>query len=181
MKTFLVAALMCAGTLLAADAPALTVAQMMDNGLKQVEGEVVPLAEAMPAEKYAFAPKDGAFKNVRTFAQQMKHIATVNYEVAAAMLGEKSPVSAGKNENGDDAIASKDQIVKYLKDSFAYTHKAMATLTATNLTGLINSPFGEGKAQRLSMATVPAWHTFDHYGQAVVYARMCSVVPPASR
>lgn len=181
MKTLLVAALVGASFLVAADSPALSVAQIMDGGLKQVESEVVPLAEAMPAEQYSFAPKEGAFTNVRTFAQQMKHIATVNYIVAAALLGEKSPIETGKGENGADSIATKEQIVKYLKDSFAYTHKAMATLTATNLTGLIASPFGEGQSQRLGVATVPAWHTFDHYGQAVVYARMCNVVPPASR
>jgi hypothetical protein len=47
--------------------------------------------------------------------------------------------------------------------------------------GEVKSPFGEGNATRASLATIFAWHSFDHYGQAVVYARMNGVIPPASR
>src|ERR1700758_4856278 len=80
-----------------------TVAQVLDNGLKQTEGEFVPAAEAMPEDKYSFAPTAGEFKGVRTFAQQVKHVAAVNYMVGAAILGEKPPVELG-GENGPDSI-----------------------------------------------------------------------------
>jgi hypothetical protein len=156
-------------------------AKSFDDTLRMTEREVVSLAEAMPAEKYSFAPTNGEFAGVRTFGMQMKHIAAVNYEVAAAILGEKSPVDPGKGENGPDSIASKEQIVKFLKESFAYTHKALQSVTDAKLTSQVNDPFGNGKAPLLSVVTVPTWHTFDHYGQAVVYARMCGVIPPASR
>ena len=75
----------------------------------------------------------------------------------------------------------KDEIVKYLKDAFAYAHKANGTLTSQNLMGLVTSAFGKEKVPRLSMATVATWHSYDHYGQMVVYARMNGVIPPASR
>jgi uncharacterized damage-inducible protein DinB len=145
-----------------------------------MEREVVSLAEAMPAEKYSFAPKQGEFSGVRTFAQQVSHIAAVNYEVAAAVLGEPNPTQMGANENGPANLQSKAAIVDYLKQSFAYTHKAMRMLNQENLMGQIQSAFGSNKVPRLNMATVPQWHTFDHYGQMVVYARMCGVIPPAS-
>ena len=173
---FILAALVCA----AANTPQ-SAAKVADNSISMVEREVVPLAEAMPADKYAFAPSSGEFKGVRTFGQQMTHIATVIYEVAAAMLSEKAPVDLGTNENGAASLQSKDAAVKYLKDAFAYAHKAMATLTDKNMFEQIKSPFGNETAARMSLAAVPVWHTYDHYGQAVVYARMNGVIPPASR
>jgi uncharacterized damage-inducible protein DinB len=157
-----------------------SVAQALDSGVKSVEGEVVPAAEAMPEDKYAFAPTNGEFKGVRSFAQQVKHIAAVNYIVAAGILGEKPPVETG-GESGPEAMKSKADIVKFLKDSFAYAHKATASITDANATEPIPSPFGEGKTTRLESATVFTWHSFDHYGQIVVYLRMNGIIPPASR
>jgi hypothetical protein len=72
----------------------------------------------MPEDKYSFVPSDGQFKGVRNFGQQLKHMASSNYEMGSAILGEKPPVNVG-GENGPDALASKTEIVKYLKDSFA--------------------------------------------------------------
>jgi len=166
--------------LCAADAPASTsLAQQADTQIASVEKEVVSLAEAMPADKYDFAPTVGAFQGVRTFALQMRHIALVNNEIAAALSGEKVS-DAGKNENGPDSLKTKADIVKYLKDSFAYLHKAIVAQEGKSFTEAISSPFG-GKSPRGSLVNVPAWHCFDHYGQAVVYARMNGVIPPASR
>jgi hypothetical protein len=71
--------------------------------------------------------------------------------------------------------------VKYLKDSFTLAHKAAAGLTAANAMDMVPSAFGSGKTPRMSMASVVPWHTFDHYGQSVVYARMNGIIPPASR
>jgi len=167
-------------TVLAADTGRPSMAHMYDRQLSMVEREVVSLAEAMPSDKYEFAPSAGDFKGVRTFGQQMSHIATVIYEVSAGVLGEKSPVDSGKSENGPETLKTKEAIVKYLKEAFAYGHKAMSSLTDQNFTELVASPFGD-KSPRGSLANITLWHTFDHYGQAVVYARMNRIVPPASR
>jgi hypothetical protein len=156
-------------------------AAALDRQLKGVEGEVVSLVEAMPDDKFTFAPTNGEFKGVRTFAQQAKHIAAVNYQVCAALLGEKSPVEVGSDENGPATVQTKAQVVDLVKKSYEYAHKAIATLTAENLMGNIQDPFGNRQVPRLTVATVPTWHSFDHYGQMVVYARMNGIVPPASR
>jgi uncharacterized damage-inducible protein DinB len=157
-----------------------TITQVLDSGVKIIESEFIPAAEAMPEEKYGFAPTNGEFKGVRTFAQQVKHVAAVNYMVAAAILGEKPPLELG-GENGPDSIKAKADIVKFAKDSFAYAHKAVATINGENATGEVKSPFGDGKSTRAGLATVFAWHGFDHYGQMVEYLRMNGIVPPASR
>lgn len=164
-----------------ADAPAPSFGKAMDMSIGIAESEIVPLAEAMPADKSDFAPSQGDFKGVRTFSQQMMHIAAVNYEIAAATLGEKNPSEAGKSENGPASIHGKDAVVKYLKESFAYAHKATNSLTASNSTEMVNSPFGDGKIARISLASFMSWHSFDHYGQSTVYARMNGVIPPASQ
>jgi DinB superfamily len=157
-----------------------TIAQVLDRGVSGVESEFVPAADAMPEDKYSFAPTNGEFKGVRTFAQQVKHVAAVNYLVGAAILEEKPPVELG-TENGPDSVKTKADIVKFLKDSFAYVHKAAGGINEGNLLTPIKSPFGEGTTTRLGMGTLIVGHCFDHYGQMVEYLRMNSIVPPASR
>jgi uncharacterized damage-inducible protein DinB len=157
-----------------------TISQALDGPIKVVEGELVPAAEAMPEEKYDFAPTNGEFKGVRTFAQQVKHVAATNYITAAAIIGEKPPVDTN-DEKGPDSVKSKADIVKFLKDSFAYAHKATATITDANALEPISNPFAPVKGTRVGLATVFAWHSFDHYGQMVEYLRMNGIVPPASR
>jgi len=157
-----------------------TVTDILDHSVTGVEHEFVPAADAMPEGKFGFAPTSGEFKGVRTFAQQIKHVAAVNYELAAAILEEKPPVDIG-DESGPASITSKTDIMKYLKGSFAYAHKAIATINDKNLAETVKSPFGEGRVSRLGLAMEFASHTFDHYGQMVVYLRMNGIIPPASR
>src|SRR6267154_2150373 len=157
-----------------------TVTEVLDHTVSNMEHEFVPAAEAMPEDKFAFAPTNGEFKGVRTFAQQIKHVAAVNYELGAAILEEKPPADIG-DESGPASITTKADILKYLNDSFVYVHKAVQTINDKNLVETVKSPFGEGKVTRLGLATSVAWHGFDHYGQMVEYLRMNGIVPPASR
>jgi uncharacterized damage-inducible protein DinB len=157
-----------------------TVTMILDRTVSNLEYEFVPAAEAMPDDKYGFAPTNGEFKNVRTFAQQIKHVAAVNYELAAAILEQKPPVDIG-DESGPASITTKADILKYLKESFAYVHKAIATINEQNLVETVRSPFGEGKVSRMGLAISVSGHGWDHYGQMAVYLRMNGIVPPASR
>ncbi len=157
-----------------------TISQALDGGVKIIEGEFVSAAEAMPEDKYGFAPTNGEFKGVRTFAQQIKHVAAVNSIVGAAILGEKPPAGAN-GEKGPDSAQSKADILKFLKESFAYAHKAVASITDANAIEPVPNPFGKAKTTRVGLAGVLAWHGFDHYGQIVEYLRMNGIVPPASR
>ena len=157
-----------------------TVMQVLDHTVSNLEHEFVPAAEAMPEDKFGFAPTSGEFKGVRTFGEQIKHVAAVNYELGAAILEEKPPVDLG-DESGPASIKTKADILKYLNDSFAYVHKAIQTINEKNLVEPIKSPFGEGKVTRLSLATMVGAHGFDHYGQMVEYLRMNGIIPPASR
>jgi hypothetical protein len=157
-----------------------TIAQVYDSSVTSLEKEFVPAVEAMPEDKFSFAPTSGEFKGVRTFASQAKHVAAVNYIVGAAILREKPPVDIG-GENGPDAVSSKADIVKFLNQSFDYLHKAMNTIDAKNLVEPVKSAFGDGMTTRLALANIALSHPMDHYGQMVEYLRMNGIVPPASR
>jgi hypothetical protein len=156
------------------------VGQIIESQIKALEHDVLPLAEAMPADKYNFAPTAGSFQGVRTFAEQTRHLATVIYMLSGAVLGEKPPVNIGKDDSGPADVRTKAQIVEYLRGSLAFAHKAAGTLTEKNELDDVASPFGDGKMKRLAAASMIAWHSFDHFGQMVEYARMNGVIPPSS-
>ena len=180
LGTFVV--LCCSGLSLAqmqSPPPAKTPGDALNAVLGIVQGEFVSAADAMPEDKYSYAPTNGEFKDVRTFAQQVKHVAAVNYIFGAAILQEKPPVDPG-GENGPDAVKSKADIMKFLNDSFAYLHKALASISQKNSLDQI-TVFGEMKMARLGVGSFSTAHPMDHYGQMVEYLRMNGIVPPASR
>jgi len=161
-----------------------TFSAVFERGVSQIEHVVVPAAEAMPDDKYNFAPPAsmGEFKGVRTYAQEVKHIAVANWALAAGILGEKPPADkVATDENGPANITSKAVIVQYLKDSFAYLHKAANSITEANVLEQVQSPFGPNKVSRLGLMTSALVHPYDHYGQMVEYLRMNNIIPPASR
>jgi uncharacterized damage-inducible protein DinB len=169
-----------------------TIASAIDREISLVEKEVVEAAEAMPEDKFDFSPDKlnlpgSDYKGVRTFGEQLKHIAASNYLIWSPIIGEKPPdtvndlieqlVNDGK---GPDNMKAKAEIIKFVKDSFAFGHKAVATLNSSNLVEPLTSRSGR-QTTRLFQATFAAAHAFDHYGQMVEYLRMNGLVPPASR
>ena len=164
-------------------APHRTNTQILDFILDFQEQRIVAVAEAMPADKYSFAPTCGEFKGVRTFGEQLKHIAVDNYLLGAGILGEKPPVAVEPGENGSKAVRSKAEIIAYVKASFAYMHRAAAAIddAKTPIPTPEISPWPEGTATRLGVAIEDCLHTWDHYGQLVEYLRMNGIIPPASR
>jgi uncharacterized damage-inducible protein DinB len=183
-RSVLVVAILCGAAFGQAAPPAQTpptISSVMDRQLKNVEGEFVSAADAMPEEKWSFAPTNGEFKGVRNFSQQVRHVAATNYLIFAAILGEKPPADT-PDDNGPQSLKTKAELMKYLRDSFAYGHKAFARLDAQSAISQVPSPFGgSGKPTLLGLATMTVGHCFDHYGQMVEYLRMNGIVPPASR
>jgi uncharacterized damage-inducible protein DinB len=148
-------------------------AQVYGKLLTQMEGEFVSAAEAMPEDKYNFSPTTGEFKGVRTFGQQVKHVAEANYYFFAG-----AKFSEAEDKARTDAIeklTSKADIVKALKDSFVMAHAFVDSITPEN--AFVNTEHGT----RGGMAAFGMAHFMDHYGQMVVYLRMNGIVPPASR
>jgi hypothetical protein len=133
----------------------------------------------MPAAAFDFRPAGAAFEGARTFGEQVKHTATLIYLTAAIVLEEKPPYRPGTNDNGPDAIQGKEEIVSYLRHSMAYARKAMGSLTETNHLDLIETWFGPRRRAEIAAGIV--YHSYNHYGQMVVYGRLNGVSPPALR
>jgi len=161
-------------------APIHTVSQALDFWITNTERLVVSAADAMPAEKYSFAPTAGEFTGVRTFAQQIKHLAANNYRMAAYIL-DQTPTPEQQSESGPDRVQSKAQIMEYVKGSFAALHRAMTAINAGNMLEPITASAGLRQTTRLQLAVDVVAHSSNHYGQMVEYLRMNGIVPPASR
>jgi len=145
----------------------------------KIESDILTSAEAMPEDKFDFTPETLNIKNseltgVRTFAGQIKHLATDNYDMWCAITGDPLPPGI-IDVNGPADIKSKEDILKYLKGSFAEGHKAIANLTSDNAMDMLD--FRGGKLARLDLIFYALTHSNDHYGQMVVYLRMCGITP----
>lgn len=141
-----------------------------------LEHEVVGAAEAMPADKYDFAPTHGDFKGVRNFGSQVRHLAESNYEFFQGwgVPGEVDPKSI-------EALKTKDDIVRALKDSYTYAHAAVSTITPQNAFDAVKGFPPQFKETKMTAAAFAIAHSMDHYGQLVEYLRMNGIIPPASR
>jgi hypothetical protein len=158
-----------------------TLPSVVDREISTVEKLVLDAAEAMPEDKFNFAPESlkiaGAdYKGVRSFAGEVKHIGASNYFIWSPLTGDAVPASI-KDGDGPADIKTKADILKFLRESFALGHKAATTLTPENM---LQSP-GSSKSTRLHLAEFGVAHAYDHYGQMVEYLRMNGIVPPASR
>jgi uncharacterized damage-inducible protein DinB len=142
--------------------------------LKRLSEEVVGAAEAMPADKYDFAPTAGKFDGVRTFGAQVQHLAEANYFFFSGF-----GLSGAPDDAKLKALKSKDELVQALKDSFAFAQKGIDTITPQNAFTTVGS--GKMQMTRAGWATICLAHSMDHYGQMVEYLRMNGIVPPASQ
>jgi len=135
-----------------------TVSQVVDFWVTKTEQLLVPAADAMPEGKHSFAPSNGEFSGVRTFGEQVKHLAAANYQLAAGTDHETAP----------DFVKTNVQIMDYLKGSFANLHRAAAALNENNMNDPIPS---KGNRTRLLMLIDGVVHSSEHCGQIVEYLR----------
>ncbi len=158
-------------------------AKALDALLSLYEEEALGVVKAMPADKYNFAPSAAIFApgqgvkfdTVRTFVQQVTHVTEANYYFYSAVGGMKPDVDM--KALGD--IKTKDEAVAALAASFAFAHKAIATITPENAFLPIKPVDGQGT--RATLAAFGVAHGYDHYGQLVEYLRMNGLVPPGSK
>jgi uncharacterized damage-inducible protein DinB len=148
-------------------------AQIYGKLLAGMEKEIVDAAEAMPEDKFDFAPTTGEFKGVRSFGGQVKHVAEANYYFFA---GDSFTDAADKaNSEAIEKLTTKSDIVQAHKDTFKMAHAMADGMTAGN--AFVTTAHGT----RAGMMSFGLAHMMDHYGQMVVYLRMNGIVPPASR
>jgi len=160
-----------------ADVPP-SIAESVSGTLQFVEGSFAGVAEAMPEDKYSFVPTTGNFDGVRSFGEQVKHVACAQFAFFNEFEGKQPPADCEKG--GHDPAKTKTELIKYLKDSFDYSNRVVATLTAANALDRVEGRYA-GPNTKLGISVVSVWHITDHYGQLVEYLRMNGIVPPMTQ
>jgi hypothetical protein len=154
--------------------------EVIADRISTVEKVLVPAAEAMPEEKYSFLPIHGEFGGVRSFADEVKHLAAANCQLGSKALGVQPPAGT-KNESAPESVKTKADIMQYLRGSFSCLHRAAAMLDEKNLTEPIKGESGTWQRTRLGLLVDAVAHSANHYGQMVEYRRRNGITPPASR
>jgi len=155
-----------------------SIAESISQTLQFTEGSFLGVAEAMPENKYSFIPSAGNFEGVRSFGEQVKHVACAQFAFFNEFEGTKPPEDCEKG--GHDSAKTKAELIKYLKDSFDYSNRVLATLSEKNALERVEGRYA-GPNTKIGISVVAVWHITDHYGQIVEYLRMNGIVPPMTQ
>jgi uncharacterized damage-inducible protein DinB len=163
-----------------AQAPAPDPANPMSTWLRNAwmanRNNIVRTAEKMPEENYGMRP--GTQTDVRTFGQQVTHVANFNFLWCSQAKGEKNP-----SPGNLDKLTAKADILKVLNDAFSYCEGAYSGLTDASGAETIEITQENGrqtKSLRMGLLTLNYGHNNEIYGSMVAYLRMKDIVPPAS-
>jgi hypothetical protein len=159
----------------ATEAPPASASDSVRIVLQVTEGQFLSAAEAMPEKLYDFAPSGPGFEGVRTFAEQIKHVACNTFAFFNEIEHKTPPEHC--EEGGPAKAATKSALIQYLRDSFDYGNKVLATMTDANAKETVQGQYW-GNNTSLTVAIAAVWHMADHYGQLVPYLRMNKIVPP---
>ena len=129
----------------------------------------VRAAEEMPESSYTFKPSP----DVRSFAQQIAHVADDQYNLCMPAKGE---TRNAPYQDIEQRLSTKAELVAALKQAFAYCDGVYSSLTDAN--GTDKTPRSRN---RFGMLNWNLWHTWEHYGNIVVYLRMNHLIPPSSQ
>jgi uncharacterized damage-inducible protein DinB len=138
---------------------------------------IVRSAEKMPEENYGMRP--GTQQEVRTFGQQVGHIANYNFLWCSQAKGEKNP-NAGNNL---EKLNTKAEFLKALNDAFAYCDGVYSSLTDASGTEMIDITQESGRQTRnlrMALLILNFAHNNEIYGNIVSYMRMKDIVPASS-
>ena len=157
-----------------------TTAASIGGILSYTEDQFLSVAAAMPTEKYSYIPSapGGKFNGVRSFAEQVKHVACANFAFFNEIEGKTPPDSCEKG--GPAPATTKAELLKYLHDSFDYANRVLATINEKNAMDRVEGRYG-GPNTKLGVAVIAVWHIADHYGQMVYYVRLDGIVPPPTQ
>ena len=125
----------------------------------------VAVAQAMPADQYGFRPHPESMD----FGQLMSHIAITNYQFCAALKDTDTPKLSSR--------IRKEDVVKFLRDSFDYCSGVISSLTAAELRKAHDSPDGRLPGREVLLAMYI--HVAHHRGQAEIYLRDKGIKPPS--
>ncbi len=157
--------------------PANPLSTWLRNAYTGNRNVIVRSAEKMPEENYGMRP--GTQQEVRTFGQQIGHIADYNFLWCSQAKGEKNP-NAGNNL---EKLNTKAEFLKALNDAFAYCDGVYSSLTDTSGLEMVDITQESGRQTRnlrMALLILNFAHNNEIYGNIVTYLRMKDIVPASS-
>jgi uncharacterized damage-inducible protein DinB len=142
------------------------------GSLTFVSGQVMQLAQAIPADKFSWSPKAG---DVRSVAEVCAHIISANY-FFASKLGAKIPDGVNMQTLEKD-LKTKDQITSEFKRSYDLMINAIKNTKDASLPNKVEFPF-PGEFTSMTAILIALGHSNEHLGQLIAYARMNGITPP---
>ena len=146
------------------------------DSYKRNHANILRTAEKMPDEFYGMRP--GAQPEVRTFGQQVGHVANFNYLWCSQAKGEKNP-----NTQNLEKLSTKAEFVKAAQDSFAYcdgVYDGLTDASGAETIEITQESGRQARSLRMGLLMLNYAHNNEIYGSMVVYLRMKNIVPPAS-
>jgi uncharacterized damage-inducible protein DinB len=172
MKTLLLAMILGAMTLHAQIDPLEGLWQGYDGEWVHVSRQLVALAEAIPAEKFAWRPAPG----VRSTSEVLMHIALANFHLLS-ITGPKMPADL-TSADMEKTVTAKPEVINWLKRSLDAVKAARAGLKAAALRRIVKVDNRDATVDGMYLRIIV--HANEHMGQLVAYARVNGIVPPWS-
>jgi uncharacterized damage-inducible protein DinB len=138
---------------------------------------IIRTAEKMPEENYGMRP--GSQQEVRTFGQQVGHVARYNFLWCSQAKGEKNPAA----DRDLEKLPTKAELIKAVQDAFAYCSEVYNSLTDASGAEMVDITQENGRQTRnlrMGLLILNYGHNNEIYGSMVSYLRMKDIVPPAS-
>ncbi len=147
--------------------------QGYDGELKHVTSQLIALAEATPAEKFAWRPSPG----VRSTSEVYMHIAIANFYFLDVIGKQKMPSEITRNF--EKSVTTKADVISWLKRALEAARTARSTETPATLARKVEFLKQDTTADAVYLRLII--HCNEHMGQLIAYARMTGVVPPWSK
>lgn len=146
--------------------------QGYDGEWRHVSNQLIALAEATPADKFAWRPAAG----VRSTSEVYMHIVTANFWLLSA-TGQKMPPDL--KQDAEKTITSKPQVIAWLKRSLEAVKQAHLAATPADMSKHVKIDGRNATVDGIYLRIII--HDNEHMGQLIAYARMSGVVPPWSK
>ena len=143
-----------------------------DGEWRYVSRLLISLAEAIPADKYAWRPAPG----VRSVSEVLMHIAQSNFYLLS-VTGPKMPHELERSD-AEKAITSKPQVLAYLRQSLEAVRAARAQLRPGDLQRKVTIEGETATVDGMYLRII--CHDNEHMGQLIAYARVNGIAPPWS-
>jgi uncharacterized damage-inducible protein DinB len=157
--------------------PANPISTWLRNANMGIRNNILRSAEKMPEENYGIRP--GTQQEVRTFGQQLGHVADYNFLWCSEAKGDANP-NAGKNL---EKLSTKAEFLKALNDAFAYCDGVYSALTDASGAAIIDITQESGRKTRIprmGLLILNYGHNNEIYGNMVTYLRIKDIVPSSS-